>query len=372
MFKKALVTNGNYRHTLAIVKAISKEYEVHVGSEEHRACGFYSKFVKGRMLYDVSSPENFASCINRYLRDKGIHALLPVGDTCCFYSSLLKDKIMATVPIADIESMQIARNKVIMAHKAYKVGFNVPRIIETPDRFPVVFRPISGRGNLRFVNNKKEFLEARKFFEDRKIPFFITEYIDGEENYSFAGLFNEGKLQAFFMYREIREFPLTGGSATYAISTYDEEIKSRCQRLLEDLKWHGVAMVEFKIDPQGKMYFMEVNPKFWASLELAIASGVNFPLLLLKMAEGEKVHQPKYLVGVRFRWLLEDFLNFLSKPSSAFIKCFFEKNFVDIHLSDLPPHIFRAIQIFKRIYQARSRLKKFKLGYPYGIPVKKK
>ncbi|MEM3629777.1 MAG: hypothetical protein QXE06_10480 [Candidatus Bathyarchaeia archaeon] len=217
MFKKALITNGDYRHTLAIIRALNEECEVHVGSERPRACGFYSKFVKGRMLYTVNSPESFAASINKYLRNKRVGVLIPVGDTCYFYSSLLKDKIEATVPVADIERMQIARNKVKMAEEARKVGFNVPKIVETPEYFPVVFRPVSGRGNLKFVNNKREFLEARKFFEERKIPFFITEYIDGEENYSFAGLFNEGKLQAFFMYREIREYPLTGGSATYAI-----------------------------------------------------------------------------------------------------------------------------------------------------------
>jgi len=277
MFKRALITDGDYRHTLAMIRAVSRECEVHVGSERRMACGFYSKFVKGRMLYNIDSPESFVKSINRYLRNERIDVLLPVGDTCFFYSSLLKNNIAATVPVADIESMQIARNKVKMAERARKVGFNVPKIVETPDRFPVVFRPVSGRGNLRFVNNQKEFSEAKKFFEERKIPFFITEYIEGEENYSFTGLFNEGKLKAFFMYKEIREYPLTGGSATYAISTYDAQIKTQCQKLLEDLKWHGVAMVEFKINSKGEMYFMEVNPKFWASLELAIVSGVNFP-----------------------------------------------------------------------------------------------
>jgi predicted ATP-grasp superfamily ATP-dependent carboligase len=158
-----------------------------------------------------------------------------------FFASLLKDKIDALVPVADIESMRIARNKIEMHDRARKVGFNVPRIIDTPDCFPVVLRPVSGRGNLKFVNNKGEFEEAKNFLF-RKIPFFVTEYIDGEENYSFAGLFWEGKLKVFFMYREIREYPLTGGSATYAVSTYDAEIKNRCQKLLEDLKWHGVVM----------------------------------------------------------------------------------------------------------------------------------
>jgi glutathione synthase/RimK-type ligase-like ATP-grasp enzyme len=80
-----------------------------------------------------------------------------------FFASLLKDKIDALVPVADIESMRIARNKIEMHDRARKVGFNVPRIIDTPDCFPVVLRPVSGRGNLKFVNNKGEFEEAKNF-----------------------------------------------------------------------------------------------------------------------------------------------------------------------------------------------------------------
>ena len=43
------------------------------------------------------------------------------------------------------------------------------------------------------------------------------------------------------------------------------------------LKWHGVAMVEFKKKfLTNKLYLMEINPKFWGSHDLAIASGINF------------------------------------------------------------------------------------------------
>jgi hypothetical protein len=87
------------------------------------------------------------------------------------------------------------------------------------------------------------------------------------------------------------------------------------------------------------------------------------------MAKGENIKQPKYLIGVRFRWLLDDFLNFLSKPNVEFIKSFFEKSFTDIHPDDLQPQVFRTFQTFRRIYQAKKRLKTFKLGYPYGIPL---
>ncbi|RLC78160.1 MAG: hypothetical protein DRI61_10315 [Chloroflexi bacterium] len=371
MLQSVLVTDGNYRHTLALLRAISGYYQLHVGAEQRNACCFYSRFVKGRMLYSTRTPEQFFDSIQKYSKAKKIHCIVPVGDTTCFYASMYKEKIEAEVPISNIESMNTARNKLKMMDKARRYGFKVPNVIESLNnpRFPLVLKPVYGRGNLQFVNNKKELRQAVKLFKMNDVPFFVTEYVPGFENLSFAGLFKKGKLQVFFIYRELREFPLTGGSATYAVSIYDSYIKERCRKLLEGLNWHGVAMVEFKLDLQGTPYFMEVNPKFWASLELAIRCGVNFPLLLLKMCEGEKIEQPKYIVGKRFRWVLEDVLSFLSKPSVEFLKSVGQRSSIDVHLDDLPAHFLRVLNKFRRVYYAKRRLKTFRLGYPYGIPV---
>jgi len=366
MYEKVLFTDSNYRHTLGLVRSIGRHKEVHVGSEGPRACAFYSKFTRGAMIYDTKSPELFTDSLNRYINRRNIDVLIPVGDQSCFYTSLMKDRIKAVVPIADYENMLIARDKVKMAERARELGFSVPEVIHSPNRFPVVLKAVTGRGLLRFVNNEVELAAARSFFTSRGVPYFITEYIDGTQNFSYAALVQDGRVGAFFMHKEIREYPLTGGAASFAISAYDGELATRCRRLLENLKWHGVAMVEFKINAQGKLYFMEVNPKFWASLELAIASGVNFPLLLVKMIEGEHIVQPKYLVGVRFRWLFEDLLSCFLAPSWSSIASFLGESLVDVHLDDLPAHILRPFTEFRS--STRGTRGGSRLGYPYGIP----
>jgi hypothetical protein len=48
---------------------------------------------------------------------------------------------------------------------------------------------------------------------------------------------------------------------------------------------------------------MEINGRFWGSLQLAIDSGVNFPLLLMEAAEGRNPDPvTTYRNGVRSRW----------------------------------------------------------------------
>ena len=101
------------------------------------------------------------------------------------------------------------------------------------------------------------------------------------------------------------------------ISVRHDEIRDMASALLKSLDWFGVAMVEFKVDPRdGVPKLMEINPRFWGSLALAIHSGVNFPHLLFRMAAHERFDAVEtYRLGVKCRWLLPgDILHFLSNP----------------------------------------------------------
>lgn len=55
------------------------------------------------------------------------------------------------------------------------------------------------------------------------------------------------------------------------------------------MAWHGVAMVEFKVTADGTAYLMEINGRFWGSLQLAIDAGVDFRWLLYQLAAGRPV-----------------------------------------------------------------------------------
>ena len=95
------------------------------------------------------------------------------------------------------------------------------------------------------------------------------------------------------------------------------EIEEAAERLLRALGWYGVAMVEFRRDPRdGRYKLIEVNHRFWGSLQLAVVSGVDFPALLCRLALGEEPGPvPDYPAGVQCRWLFPgDLMHFLSNP----------------------------------------------------------
>ena len=66
-------------------------------------------------------------------------------------------------------------------------------------------------------------------------------------------------------------------------------------------------MVEFRVAADGTPFLMEINARFWGSLQLSVSSGVNFPLLAAKLAQGKRLPNPSgYRLGVQNRWLLGD------------------------------------------------------------------
>jgi predicted ATP-grasp superfamily ATP-dependent carboligase len=89
--------------------------------------------------------------------------------------------------------------------------------------------------------------------------------------------------------------------------------------LLRSIGWQGVAMVEFKIDHRDRQpKLMEINGRFWGSLQLATDAGINFPLMLYRLATGESVAPEfDYRTGVRTRWLLGDLDNLLIRLKSS-------------------------------------------------------
>lgn len=121
-------------------------------------------------------------------------------------------------------------------------------------------------------------------------------------------LYANGSLAWAFVHERIHEHPLTGGGSTYRQSlALDERITGPAIALLDRLKWHGVAMVEFKRTLDGRLVLMEINPRLWGSLALAIDCGVDFPVGLLALADRRSLPpQPAYRVGYRTRHLEAD------------------------------------------------------------------
>ena len=103
---------------------------------------------------------------------------------------------------------------------------------------------------------------------------------------------------------------VSDGKATIARTLWDEEVDSYARRIVKGVGLRGPGNIQC-IKSQDKLYFIEINARFAAGgLPLAVASGANTPLMLLKAALGMPVAPVSdYRTGlVMSRYLTEVFI----------------------------------------------------------------
>jgi predicted ATP-grasp superfamily ATP-dependent carboligase len=188
--------------------------------------------------------------------------------------------------------------------------------------FPIVVKPVRSVADTGSTRVKSGAAHARdqttlnavlSRIPSEAYPVLLQERVIGAGIGVFVLLWN-GELRAAFAHRRIREKPPSGGVSVLSESiALDPDLLARSVALLRDFDWRGVAMVEYKLDERtGTPYLMEVNGRFWGSLQLAIDAGVDFPNLLVAAACGEPTPPvADYKVGVRLRWEWGDVDNLL-------------------------------------------------------------
>jgi predicted ATP-grasp superfamily ATP-dependent carboligase len=117
-------------------------------------------------------------------------------------------------------------------------------------------------------------------------------------------LLHQGDCIAAFQHRRLKELPHTGGvSVTAVAEAVDENLLRSSLDLLRALQWDGIAMVEYKVDSDGRAVLMEVNGRYWGTIALPIFAGLDFPLYHWQLVHGERPQIPEgYAVGTKWRW----------------------------------------------------------------------
>jgi predicted ATP-grasp superfamily ATP-dependent carboligase len=194
-------------------------------------------------------------------------------------------------------------------------------------------------------------------FPAEAYPVLVQQRIVGPGIGIFLLLWN-GQLRAQFAHRRIREKPPSGGVSVYSESVAaDPELVAQSRRLLDAFSWNGVAMVEYKRDAaSGIPYLMEINGRFWGSLQLAVDAGVDFPSLLLDCSSGAPATPPPpYRMGQRLRWFWGDVDHLLSR---------LRRSSADLSLPPDAPGRMGAVRDFLTAWRPGQRCDSWRLGDP--------
>jgi predicted ATP-grasp superfamily ATP-dependent carboligase len=192
-------------------------------------------------------------------------------------------------------------------------GVNAPLIVKP--------RASSGGRGIAYIRPEDDVTDAWLAVH-REYPFpMLQQRVASGPKFDVCLLMDKrGKAVASFVQRELRHFPVRDGLSTMQESVWRPELVERAVTLLRAIGWYGLAEVQFMEDPESREpLLLEVNPRFWASIQLAVTCGIDFPHLLHQLAMDQPISETHvYTLGRRCRWLVPgDLLHFLVNADRA-------------------------------------------------------
>lgn len=329
MRHRILVTDAEQRAALALVRSLGRAgHEIHVCAARSRSLAGASRYAVRQAVVrsPLESSDEFLEEVVRLARQWRIDTVIPVTEAALLATLRAAERLEpALVPFPELESFRRISDKGLVLATAQRLGIGVPRqeILPRPDAlaelppdalaFPVVVKPVrsvipAGRGAIKlgvsYAADPEELRRRVSSYPAAAYPLLLQQRVIGPGLGIFL-LIWEGQQLALFAHRRLREKPPSGGVSVYRESIAPPpHLVAGSRALLETLGWQGVAMIEYKVEAAtGAPYLMEINGRFWGSLQLAIDAGVDFPALLVAAAHGEAPEPvTRYRLGVRSRW----------------------------------------------------------------------
>lgn len=327
---RILVTDGEQRAALALVRSLGRAgHRVTVTSASARPLAAASRHCAGsvRTPDPLADPPGFRAALLGEA-ERGYDVLLPVTEAALVEALDARRELPARIPFPEREAFLAISDKARLAEAARACGIAVPDQARlehagaplpaswTERPGPVVIKPTrsvvrTGDGarklTVRYAASGRELGAALAALPPEAFPVLLQERVSGAG----IGVFLlrwDGETRAVFGHERLREKPPSGGVSVLRRSVdVPPDMRARCEALLEAFDWQGVAMVELKRDALGVPRIMEVNGRFWGSLQLAIDAGVDFPALLVDLALGrDPGPPPRAKAGVVTRWFWGD------------------------------------------------------------------
>lgn len=329
----------------------------------------FSRWKSASLNYQnpFKNERDFLDTLTTYISKNKVKVLLPSHDETVV---IAKNRHLfpptCEIPLAPVDLLELANNKSKSQKFAYKHRLPTAERIQYHSLSELqesLFKGNYGRLVIRlqksnsakgvfYANDNADCIEIIEMLikkhglDDTRLP-VVQKFVQGE-GWGVSCLYWNGERIAHFTHRRLREKTETGGTSTLREHQPNEYLEEMAFVLLDKLNWHGLAMVEFKFDPETRNgWFIEINPRLWGSIHLAISAGVEFPwLLYLCATEGADVakryHESKIIkYPWRSRWYLGDCIVALSNMRKCRIKSTVETllpgntdAYDDLHIDD--------------------------------------
>lgn len=289
------VTSAGSAPAVAVIKALKRQKKMPVcvtGLDMDRASSGSYLADRGLLAPSADSPD-FIKKVLKICRRHKIQCLIPIIDEELSVFSKSRDVFMKAgvkLIVNNKDTIRLAKDKILTWRFCLKEGIRSPGTFLKKDinkislsDYPLVIKPVDGRGSRDVVllKNKKEL----NFFKDYFKGYIIQQFIRGEEFTIDIVASDKGRILQVVPRRRIST---KAGMSYKGRVDKDRALMNYARGVAERFGVDGPANIQCIRNENG-IYLIELNPKFAAGLPLTVASGVNIPLILIKLAFGMKV-----------------------------------------------------------------------------------
>jgi predicted ATP-grasp superfamily ATP-dependent carboligase len=320
------VTYGWCRSSYAVVASLARKgIKVHVGDASGLAMSRFSRYSKSfsKLPNFFLEPENYIDALVEAIERTCSDVLLPCHEDIGLISRY-QDKLPSHIKVAvpDWAAYQLAEDKFALMNIAAKSGCPAPSVheIESVQQleklaeeliWPVVIKTRIGNSakGVVIASSKQELI--KKFnnlietyhLEEDRWP-FIQEFLPGKA-VGVCALYNRGQKVACFAEEYLRcKESARFGTSTLRKTYLDDQVVEQALSVLDSLKWHGLAHVDMIQDRNGVFQIIEINPRPWGAMALAVYAGIDFPWLWYQVATEQSTDNPPNPKDIHCRWLL--------------------------------------------------------------------
>lgn len=299
--------------SLACIRSLGRKgIPIVAASESPELPAFASKYVTERASLPAPTEDliGYRDGLLALAKRPDVETIVPLREPESYVLSKHRDAFAEHVatPWPDFETMESARDRIRLFRRAEEVGVPIPKTDlltewsewedDTVVKSRYTVRVEDGKtsySGVEFVSDEPDV--DRLVDEMGHVP-IVQECIPDGTEYGFFALFDHGEPVVTFQHRRIRSYTYAGGASVFRKSVSIPELHEQGVRLLSALDWHGPAMAEFRRDPRdGRFKLLEVNPRFWGSLQLGVHAGVDFPYRYYQLATGVRRPDYGYTVG---------------------------------------------------------------------------
>jgi predicted ATP-grasp superfamily ATP-dependent carboligase len=226
----------------------------------------------------------------------------------------------AVLPYPDPAAVRLVRDKAGLPELARGAGLRVPAtIVRATARElalsrvqpPYVLKPEKSGEALKSALLVHDTAERDAVLAELPPdePLFIQERAAGALMALALVISRDGSIAARFQQLTQRTWPADAGLSTLARSVPpDDELIERAARMMRNAGYWGLVNLQF-IAGRGDPVLIDINPRFYGSMALAIGSGVNVAASWHAATLDRAAPAPgPYRIGVRYRWLEGDLL----------------------------------------------------------------